>query len=71
MDEITFDINYKGRNYAVSLDKYDEVTIIVDGVWVGDGKWSGEQIEDCPAELDDDVYDLLDDRLSTLINLHR
>lgn len=40
----------------------DRVTISADGVWAGEGKWAADRgvIEDCAADLGDDVYDALD-----------
>jgi hypothetical protein len=32
-------------------------------VWAGDGRWSG-RIEDCAADLGDDVYDAIDAALA-------
>ncbi len=41
-----------------------------DGHWAGRGVWRG-QIEDCAADLGDEVYDRLDAALATSIDRER
>lgn len=62
--------------YTIELQRTDQDRINVDishqhdGVgareWSGSGMWneSGDQIEDCPADLGDDVYNALDEAIA-------
>lgn len=54
-----------GHAYTASLSGSD-VTIYRDGVLAGSGWWGG-RIQDCPADLGDDVYDLLDRAIEAAI----
>ena len=38
------------------------------GYWAGDGTWNGQMIDDCPAVLEDGVYDALDTALATALS---
>jgi len=50
------------ERYRATLER-NRVTIERNGVWAGTGTWSGERIEDCPADLGDNVYEALDEAL--------
>jgi hypothetical protein len=41
-------------------DGAPRVSISRDGIGVGHGWWGGQRIEDCDADLGDDVYEALD-----------
>lgn len=57
-----------GSRYEAVLVHEDEDTqeitidVHVDGEWAGRGRWNhvGESIADCPADLPEEAYDLLD-----------
>lgn len=63
--EITVSIN--GETYEAELDTDDSVTIHWrhDGICeqCGRGTWTGSRIDDCTADLGEDVYGALDDAL--------
>lgn len=61
--EITITLN--GHEYTATLtrgpqDERTSVSICRDDIWAGNGYWSGKRIEDCAANLGDEVYDALD-----------
>ena len=61
----TIEISHANVDYSISIDG-ETVSISADGVWVGRGRWNGAAIEDCAADLGDDVYDALDAAIARL-----
>ena len=64
--EVTITLN--GHEYTATLargpqDTRTSVSISKDGIWAGNGYWSGKRIEDCAANLGDEVYDELDSEI--------
>ena len=63
-------VTVNGIEYAIELTRpagadTTRVHIYADNVWVGDGTLSANlRIEDCAADLGEDVYDALEDALS-------
>lgn len=62
----TVTVEIGGRTYEAGIIG-DTVTILRDGVQVGQGGWDGEQIADCDADLGDDVYEALDEALVEVV----
>ena len=59
-------ITVQAAGYEATVDG-DKVSISRDGVWSGTGRWIGTRIEDCTANLGDDVYDALDDAIAAVL----
>ena len=68
MKNTTVSVTINDKIYTVEL--HDSlVSIDVDGVWAGEGKWDveAEEITDCGATLGDEVYDALSEALQEAI----
>lgn len=58
--EVTID----GVRWVATVDlTTSKVRIFRDGIWAGDGVWTGVEICDCAADLGDEVYEALDEAL--------
>ena len=60
--KISVTIDHDDTTYTATLDGA-KVTISRDGMWSGDGRWTGKAITDCAANIGDEVYDALDEAL--------
>lgn len=68
-DSVTATITIDNSEYTATVNG-SRVTISRNEVWVGDGRWDYEnhRIEDCPADLGEDVYDALDAAILSVEN---
>lgn len=61
----TASVTIDSSTYTITLDAEGAVSISRDGVWSGDGRWDADshRIEDCPADLGEEVYEALEEAL--------
>lgn len=57
--KVEVEVTVDGVEYTAKIDG-GKVVISAGGVWAGNGRWNGHQIEDCGADLGDAVYEALD-----------
>ena len=62
---MTHKTTINGVEYSVQLCAGYIVDIYRGSEFAGRGRWYGTRIEDCAADLGDEVYDALDDLLAT------
>lgn len=55
----TVKLEFNGKLVEIECSG-DAVAIVVDGVWAGRGRWTGQRVEDCPAVLGDALYEAID-----------
>jgi hypothetical protein len=68
MNDITVTVTIDGNDYTATLED-GQVTLTENGKWAGKGRWDepNARIEDCAADLGEDVYDALDAALDAAI----
>jgi len=59
----SIEVTHDGKLYAVTVADDGAVSIQVDGVWAGRGRWNGGRVEDCAAVLGDDAYAAIEQAL--------
>ena len=54
------EVTHNGTDYTLEIDGDAIVEIYSEGRWLGDGLWNGRQIDDCTADLGDELYGALE-----------
>lgn len=57
-------VTVRDLDYTATLEN-GSVTISRDGIWAGKGRWNGVAIEDCAADLGEEVYQAIEVALAT------
>ena len=57
--KVQVEVVVDGVEYAAVVES-GKVVVAAGGMWAGSGRWNGDHIEDCGAELGDSVYEALD-----------
>jgi hypothetical protein len=57
--KVEVEVTVDGVEYTAQIDG-EKVIISAGGVWAGNGRWNGHQVEDCAADLGDAAYEAID-----------
>ena len=60
MNTITIEVTHNNTDYTLEIDGDAIVEIYSCGTWLGEGLWNGRQIDDCTADLGDELYGVLE-----------
>lgn len=65
--KIEVEVTVDGVEYTAQIDG-GKVIISAGGVWAGNGRWNGHQVEDCAADLGDAAYEAIDAAIRNAID---